>query len=197
MLSLQKPSAEKLQDFLAAQSKLGLTYFGVGATAAAPPAGYVVDRTRIKLGAGAGTFALAKAALERWEHFRLGWVETWPPNTPIQAGQVVAVIARLFHLWLVNGCRIVYLVNEEGQVKRYGFAYGTLPDHAESGEERFTVEWHEEDDAVWYDIVAFSRPQKFMTWLGYPLVRRVQKRFARDSASAMRRAVADGNQRLR
>jgi uncharacterized protein (UPF0548 family) len=93
VLSLRKPSAEKLREFLAAQSKLDLTYLGVGATAAVPPAGYVVDRTRIKLGDGAGTFAAAKAALRRWEHFRLGWVETWHPETPIQAGQVVAVIA--------------------------------------------------------------------------------------------------------
>jgi uncharacterized protein (UPF0548 family) len=111
MLSLRKPSAERLRDFLAAQSKLNLTYPAVGATAAAPPAGYVVDRTRIKLGEGAGTFALAQAALGRWEHFRLGWVETWPPETPIQAGQVVGVIARLFGVWWLNACRIVYVVD--------------------------------------------------------------------------------------
>src|SRR5262249_25934505 len=111
MLSLRKPSAGRLRDFLAAQSKPGLTYPAVGATAAVPPAGYVVDRTRIKLGEGAGVFAAAKAALERWKHFRLGWVETWPPETPIQAGQVVAVIARLFGLWWLNACRIVYVVS--------------------------------------------------------------------------------------
>src|ERR1700694_4225480 len=98
MLSLRKPAADMLQDFLAAQSKLGLTYSAVGATAAVPPAGYVVDRTRIKLGEGARIFAAAKAALERWKQFRLGWVEAWPPETPIQVGQVVAVVARLFGL---------------------------------------------------------------------------------------------------
>jgi len=192
MLSLRKPSAERLRDFLAAQSKLDLTYSAVGATAAVPPAGYVVDRTRIRLGEGARTFAAAKAALERWEHFRLGWVEAWPPETPIQAGQVVAVVARFFGLWWLNACRIVYVVDEEGPVTRYGFAYGTLPGHAESGEERFTVEWHEADDAVWYDILAFSRPHQLLAWLGYPFARRLQKRFARDSAAAMRRAVAEG-----
>jgi uncharacterized protein (UPF0548 family) len=192
MLSLRKPSTERLWEFLGAQTKLDLTYSAVGATAAVPPAGYVVDRTRIKLGEGARIFAAAKAALGRWEHFRLGWVETWPPDTPIQAGQVVAVFARLFGLWWLNACRIVYVVDAAGPVKRYGFAYGTLPEHAESGEERFTVEWHEEGDAVWYDIVAFSRPQQLLTRLGYPLVRRLQKRFARDSAAAMVRAVGRG-----
>jgi uncharacterized protein (UPF0548 family) len=192
MLSLRKPSAEKLREFLAAQSKLDLTYPAVGATAAVPPAGYAVSHTRITLGEGAGTFAAAKAALGRWQHFRLGWVETWPWDTPIQAGQVVAVIARLCGLWALNASRIVYVVDEEGPVKRFGFAYGTLPDHAESGEERFTVEWDTEDGAVWYVIVAFSRPQQLLAWVGYPLARRLQRRFARDSAAAMRRAVAGG-----
>jgi uncharacterized protein (UPF0548 family) len=190
MLSLRKPPAERLGEFLAVQSKLALTYSAVGATAAVPPAGYVVDRTRIKLGEGAGTFAAAKAALRRWEHFRLGWVETWPPETPIQAGQVVAVIARLFGLWWLNACRIVYVVDEGGPAQRYGFAYGTLPGHAESGEERFTVEWHEADNAVWYDILAFSRPQQLLARLGYPFARRLQKRFARESTAAMRKAVS-------
>lgn len=197
MLSLRKPSAERLGEFLAVQSKLDLTYPAVGATAAVPPAGYVVDRTRIKLGEGAGVFAAAKAALGRWEHFRLGWVEAWPPETPIQAGQIVAVIARLFGLWWLNACRIVYVVDEEGPVKRYGFAYGTLPGHAESGEERFTVEWQGADDAVWYDILAFSRPQQLLARLGYPFARRLQERFARDSAAAMQRAVVEGSSTAR
>jgi uncharacterized protein (UPF0548 family) len=189
MLSLRKPSAEKLREFLAAQSKLDLAYPAVGATAAVPPAGYVVDHTRIKLGEGAGTFAAARAALERWDHFRLGWVETWPPETPIQAGQAVAVIARLLGLWWLNACRIVYVVDEEGPVQRCGFAYGTLPEHAESGEERFTVEWHRADDAVWYDILAFSRPQQLLPRLGYSFTRKLQRRFARDSVAAMQRAA--------
>jgi hypothetical protein len=98
MLALRKPSVERLRDFLAAQSKLDLTYLTVEATSAVPPVGFVVDCTRIRFGGGARTFAAAKAALERWEHFRLGWVEAWPPDTPIQTGQVVAVIARLFGL---------------------------------------------------------------------------------------------------
>ena len=196
MLSLRKPSAEKLRSFLASQSKLDLTYAAVGATAAVPPAGYVVDHTRIQLGEGAGTFAGAQAALRRWDHFRLGWVETWPPETPLQAGQVVAVSARLLGLWWLNACRIVYVVDEAGPVKRFGFAYGTLPEHAESGEERFTEEWYQADSAVWYDILAFSRPQQLLARLGYPFARRLQKRFARGSAAAMRRAV-EGNQRFR
>src|SRR5205823_6464771 len=93
---------------LAAQAKLDFTYSGVGATATNPPPGYVVDHTRIKLGEGERAFTAAQAALERWEQFRLGWVEAWPPDTPIKVGQVVAVLARIFGIWLLNACRIVY-----------------------------------------------------------------------------------------
>jgi uncharacterized protein (UPF0548 family) len=90
-------------------------------------------------------------------------------------------------LWSLNACRIVYVVKEQ---RRFGFAYGTLPAHAESGEERFTVEWRQEDNSVWYDILAFSRPRELLSRLGCPFVRKLQKRFARESAVAMLRAVA-------
>jgi uncharacterized protein (UPF0548 family) len=83
-------------------------------------------------------------------------------------------------------------VDETGPVSRFGFAYGTLPDHAGTGEERFLIEWNREDNSVWYDILAFSRPNHFLTRLGYPLVRRTQKRFGRESAAAMQCAVRDG-----
>jgi len=141
-------------------------------------------------GPGGGYQMPRPAALVRWEQFRLGWVEAWPPDTSIEKGQVIAVLARSLGLWWLNVCRIVSVVDEEGSVKRYGFAYGTLPDHAGSGEERFLVEWDRESDGVWYDILAFSRPRHLLARLGYPWLRRVQKRFARDSAATMRRSVA-------
>jgi len=189
MVSLRRPSTETIRGFLASQSKLGFTYTAVGATASLPPADYVVDHTRIKLGQGEEVFMKAKAALGRWQQFRLGWVEVWSPETPIQTGEVVAVIARNVGLWWLNACRIVYVVDEEEPIQRYGFAYGTLPDHAETGEERFLVERDRASGEVWYDILAFSRPHLLLTRLGYPFVRRVQKRFAEASAAAMLRVV--------
>ena len=185
MLSLRRPSTETIREFLAAQSNLGFTYSAVGATATMPPVGYAVDHTRIKLGEGEEVFARAKAALERWDQFRLGWVEAWPPETPILAGEVIAVIAHEIGLWWLNACRIVYIVDEPEPIRRFGFAYGTLPDHAESGEERFVVEWDRASEEVWYDILAFSRPHQLMARLGYLYMRRVQKRFRTESAAAM------------
>jgi hypothetical protein len=48
-------------------------------------------------------------------------------------GGGVAILARSIGLWWLNACRIVYVVDK---VDKFGFAYGTLPDHARSGEER-------------------------------------------------------------
>lgn len=189
MLFLRRPTAEAIRAFLASQARLDLTYSAVGATTTTPPAGYVVDHTRMRLGAGEKVFVAAKAALERWQQFRLGWLEASPEDTPIKEGQVVAILARSIGLWWLNACRIVAVVNDEGAVKRFGFAYGTLPDHAGSGEERFLVEWDREDDSVWYDILAFSRPRHILARLGYPWMRRVQKRFGRQSAAAVCRAL--------
>jgi len=75
-------------------------------------------------------------------------------------------------------------------VTRFGFAYGTLPEHAESGEERFLIEWDRAGGGVWYDILAFSRPRQLLARLGQPWVRRLQKRFGRESAKVMASAVA-------
>ena len=149
-----------------------------------------MDHTRIKLGEGEPVFRSAIVALRRWEQFHLGWVEAWSPNTPIKSGEVVAVMGRAICLWWLNACRIVYVVDDSGPISKFGFAYGTLPGHVESGEERFLIEWKRADNSVWYDILAFSIPNHVLIRLGYPMVRRAQKRFARDSAASMLRAVS-------
>jgi uncharacterized protein (UPF0548 family) len=103
------------------------------------------------------------------------------------------VMGQAIGIWRLNACRIVYVVDEAGATSKFGFAYGTLPGHVESGEERFLVEWDRGDDAVWYDILAFSRPNHILPRLGYPFVRVLQKRFGRDSAASMFRAVRSGS----
>jgi uncharacterized protein (UPF0548 family) len=64
-----------------------------------------------------------------------------------------------------------------------------LTEHAERGEERFSVEYHRADKSVWYDLYAFSQPNHFLAKLGYPLGRHLQKQFAMESKAAMQRAV--------
>ncbi len=75
-------------------------------------------------------------------------------------------------------------------MRRFGFAYGTLADHMERGEERFCIEWCR-DDSVWYDLLAFSWPNHFVTQCCLPYMRRLQHRFACDSAKSMTLAVSE------
>ncbi len=189
MLLLQKPSPETVRRFLEQQKSLQLTYVAIGATATIPPADFVVDHTRIKLGTGENVYHSAIAALRGWQQFQLGWLQAEPADTPLEAGQVIAILARAVGIWWLNACRIVYVVDEKGPSHRFGFAYGTLPAHAGIGEERFLIEWDRNSDEVFYDILAFSRMSHPLARLGYPVVRLTQKKFGRDSAAAMQRAV--------
>src|SRR5687767_8568896 len=116
MIQFRKPSAATIHDFLRTQASLGPTYPAVGATNSGPPAGYAVGRTRVELGKGEEVFRAARAGLERWEQFRLGWAETWPPNAPIREGEAVAVLGRSLGMWWLSACRIVYVVDRPGPV---------------------------------------------------------------------------------
>jgi uncharacterized protein (UPF0548 family) len=189
MFLLTKPSDEQIRNLIAAQRDTPFSYPDVGASSGALPVGYTVDHNRVKLGDGPATFERAVAALRRWEMFNLGWIQLCWPERPIAIETTVAVLASLYGLWSLNCCRIVYLVDDDRPVRRYGFAYGTLALHEERGEERFLIEWDHSDDAVWYDILAFSRPNSLLAKLGYPAARVLQKRFARDSKRAMVNAV--------
>jgi uncharacterized protein (UPF0548 family) len=104
-------------------------------------------------------------------------------------GTDVAVLVHHFGFYSLNAARIVYVVDEDGPTARFGFAYGTLMEHAERGEERFTVEWNRSEDQVWYSIVAFSVPNKVLARVGYPLSRILQKRFGEGSKTAMLNAT--------
>jgi uncharacterized protein (UPF0548 family) len=188
MFRLTKPSPDAVQLFLATQKDRQFSYEQVGASRAAAPNGYVVDHNRVPLGLGRAAFERARNAVKQWKMFDIGWLELCWPNIPIELGATVAVVVHHLGFWSLNACRIVYVIEERGAVEKYGFAYGTLPDHAEKGEERFTVEFHAEDESVWYDIYAFSKPHA-LARLAYPFTRALQRRFASDSKQAMQRAV--------
>jgi uncharacterized protein (UPF0548 family) len=147
------------------------------------PGGFTVDHNRVQLGAGQSGLQSAKTHLMNWKMFELGWLSVWPQRAPLSPGENVVVKVVHYGFWSLNACRIVYLVNE---TDRFGFAYGTLHDHAEIGEERFMVEL--KDGVVWYDILAYSRPG-LLARIGRPLSRPLQKRFARDSMEVMRTAT--------
>jgi uncharacterized protein (UPF0548 family) len=189
MFFLKRPQPELIRAFLARQEGCAFSYAQVGASRGDAPKGYTVDHNRIRLGSGTECFDRAVRAVRQWKMFEMPRVELCWPDTPIQAGANVAVLVTHFGTWSLNAARIVYVIEEHGTRERFGFAYGTLKQHAERGEERFSVELHADDGSVWYDLYAFSRPN-LLAGLGYPLARSLQKRFARESKSAMQKAVS-------
>jgi len=186
MFLLSKPTEELVGKFRSAQHALPFSYSEVGATKDGAVSGYTIDHNRIKLGQGEETYQRANSALRSWKQFDLGWVSIVPSDTPIEVGRTVALQAKTFGFWSLSACRVVYVIDELDPVRKFGFAYGTLPDHVECGEERFTIEWHNStDDSVWYDIYAFSHPQHPLVKLGRSVARRLQKRFVRESMATM------------
>ena len=186
MFTITEPSDEDVAKFISSQRNLEFTYTQVGATNATPPAGYKVDHNRVQLGHGSETYKRAVDALKKWRQFELGWVTIVPRGVAVAAGATVAVKARAFGTWSLSAARVVYVIDES---RRFGFAYGTLADHVECGEERFLIEWLA-DDSVWYDIFAFSKPRHPLVRLSSPLARLLQKRFARESLLLIKESVS-------
>ena len=193
MLRLRRPSEVAVRSLIERQSRLGFSYPDVGATGtracATPPPGYAVDHERVRLGAGEADFERACAALRRWEMFRMPGVELCWPDAPIEVETVVAVLARLGPLWSLNCCRIVHRLESEEGVERFGFSYGTLPEHGVRGEERFGVEWLRADESVWWERLAISKPGGLLARLARARTRRFQHRFGERSARAMTAAT--------
>jgi uncharacterized protein (UPF0548 family) len=189
MFTLARPNDSTIRHFLADRAGDFFSYSEVGASRTSAPPGYNVDRNRVLLGHGEETFERAKAAIGEWRMFDIGWVELIHPSESIRAGMNVAILAHTLSLYSLSSCRVVYVLDEATPVRRFGFGYGTLTHHIERGEERFSVEWLE-DDSVWYDILAFSQPRHMLARLGYLVSRHYQRRFAVDSMAAMKRAVS-------
>ena len=185
MFLRRRPSDAQIHAFISAQQGSDFSYAPLQVTRGTPPSHYTVDHNRILLGSGPGAFAAAVTAIKRWKMFDFDWVHLCWADTPIEPGATVAVVVSHLGFWSMNACRIVYVIDEP---ERYGFAYGTLADHAERGEERFMVEWNRQDETVWYDLLAVSQPGLTAT-AAYPYTRHLQKKFAKESKDAMKRAV--------
>ena len=186
MFLWRKPNRATLARLLAKHETDSFSYASVGATNLEAPAGYNLDCNRIVLGHGLEVFHAASAAIREWKMFDLDWIEVFPVRPSAQVANTVAVVVCHLGFWSVNISRIVYVIDE---ASRYGFAYGTLPCHSEEGEERFLVEYDPTTEEVWYDLSAFSKPRHPLARIGYPISRYLQKRFARESLAAMKRAA--------
>ena len=127
----------------------------------------------------------AKKAMADWAMFPDGWARIYYQNPIFTEGDIVVMCARVFGIWWLNAARILYVTDDE---HHYGFAYGTLPNHVESGEELFQISMDEQGD-VYFSLIAFSRPRFWPVRLTYPLSRIFQKKFIKDSLQKMKKVT--------
>jgi uncharacterized protein (UPF0548 family) len=162
---------------LQALEELPLTYQEVGATqdlppAGQPPAGYGHLHVEKQIGTGRERFERAADAVMRWGMQRGARLRVQASSDVAAVGTVVVVRMG----FLPAPCRVVYVVDEP-DIR--GFAYGTLPGHPESGEERFVVRRDPATDAVFAEVSAFSRPGTWWSKAARPLVSVAQRVIAR------------------
>jgi uncharacterized protein (UPF0548 family) len=187
MLSLVKPRELEVQQFLDNQRQLALTYPEVGSTRGGiVPPGYGTDKVVEEIGRGRESFAKSVSLMKNWSEYGMDWIEVFPHGAELKPDSVVAVAAFVVGIWALNACRVIYVIDEE---TRFGFGYGTLPDHAEIGEERFLIEWHKDTDIVTYEILVFSNPSRWYYWLVFPLHRYAQDKFRRESIKLLKALV--------
>lgn len=190
MFLARRPSMEHIERFLDRSRDLPLSYGPTGIVRHRPERGRF-DEALVRIGHGDGDFARARAALTGWKQFDVGWLEIFPRCPPIETGTVVAVLIQHLGLWSLNGARVLYSVGGADGRAAFGYAYGTLTNHVESGEELFEVFVDPRNGDVMYRIRAVSGPQTTITRIGQPIVRLFQARFRRDSAIAIKRATSE------
>jgi uncharacterized protein (UPF0548 family) len=180
---LRRPDESDLAELLAKCRDAALTYTPVGGSLD----GVVstgLHRHRWSVALPLGTLERAKEAITAWKVHRGAGLSV-VADGPITVGTNVAMSAPLPVGFVDVTCRIVAVVDEE---TRYGFAYGTLPVHPETGEEAFIVA--RDNDCVRFDVQAVSAPRHPLARLIPPLANRLQDSAVERYLSAMTALVA-------
>ncbi len=160
MFLTRRPSPQEVVAFITESRDLPMSYEPIG-LAHGVRSGFDVDEQVTVIGRGGLAFERAKLALTQWKHFDLGWVEVFPGDAALTEGTVVGVLVRHLGFWSLNGCRVVYSIGCDS-AQDFGYAYGTLTNHLETGEEIFKVSLHPHTGEVSYSIRAVSRPQALL-----------------------------------
>ena len=186
MFLARRPSSQRIDRFLRESQDLPLSYGPIGIVRAATAA-----RTSTRRPSRSGTASRFRASTSRADgleavRHRLGRnvsaaaPSRWDRRGGADPPSRVLVLERL-------PCSLQR--RRPGDVARFGFAYGTLTNHAESGEELFEVFIDPQTDDVMYRIRAISWPQAMLARFGQPIVRALQERFRDHSAAAMKLAT--------
>jgi len=137
------------------------------------------------VGSGPTAFAAAVAGLRVWAPQRGIGARIHPPDNPVDVGTTVLIVLPFGPVAIVAPNRIVAVIDEPGV---FGFAYGTLPGHPESGEESFVVR-QAPDGTVTATVSVDARPDNLPGRLAAPVVTALQRVAIRGYLAALERAA--------
>lgn len=196
MITIRQPTDSEILSMLRAVADMPFSYDAVGCLTRATPTGFKRDVAVFALGTGEAAWEAAKTAIRKWVIFPSDLVSTVRLSDEVVSGTVLAVVCHTAGVWVVCPTRIISVTDGYADgAHRFGFTYGTLPGHVESGEERFQVEWDETTGSVTYHIEAVSRPNHPLCWLSYPYARLMQRRFRERSGAAISKFVENNVRR--
>lgn len=179
---IRTPSDARIRAWLRERADAPFTYPSVGLIREdldEAPSGFVLDRYGAEVGPSSA-FDRAREALGRIANYPPSFTRVVRAHDVLSERAIFATVASHLGFYSVHPCRVIFVVDEPD---RYGFGFGTLPGHAESGEERFLVTRIGEH--VHYDVQAYSRPTG-LSRLGSPIARHYQRRFQRETVAHMR-----------
>jgi uncharacterized protein (UPF0548 family) len=160
-----------------------LTYAEVGASRDETlPSGYHHVRMSERIG-DVTAFDRAVLGLRTWAVQEGAGMKVFP-GEPVEPNATIIAVTSIGPVQMVIPCRVVAVFKDPDS---FGFAYGTLPGHPESGEESFVVE--RKNGASFFTVSAFSKPVDPLARLAGPFGRVVQRVVTRRYVNALRRFV--------
>ena len=111
MFLTRRPAPAAIDRFLRDSQDLPVSYARSVWSGTCPSTVRSTSRSSRSAGAPAD-FERAKAALMAWKQFDIGWVDLFPRQAPVAVGTVVAVVIRHLGFWSMNGCRVLYHVDD-------------------------------------------------------------------------------------
>jgi uncharacterized protein (UPF0548 family) len=140
------------------------------------PPDYHHMRAERFVGSGRELMDLGREAIRTWKAQSQMKLILHPQVPDFSEGSVLVFALPLSPspFWATGACRIVKIVDEPN---RFGFVYGTLPHHPETGEEAFLVH-HHDDDRVSFTVTAFSRARALPMRVAGPIGRVIQAKAA-------------------
>ncbi|CAM9148160.1 unnamed protein product [Laminaria digitata] len=176
---------------------VGVTSLQEPATARTVPDGFRVNARRQLLGTGDKVYkrAVQGGLRELGVVNRLSWahvVVEEPDSRRWKKGMGLLTVAKCYGLlWSANPCRLVHahwdktLPRTVGEGKYSSVGFSTVFGHLMEGEERFSVEFRDQDSTVWLDLFSVSRGHGILGRLSMPLIRPIQKAFFAEQCRQM------------